>query len=83
MSHPKEWEIFCQIDEDNSGTLDTEELFLYLADMEEDIANELMQELSGQSSGVLIDFANFVVGWKKVFSCQQAARVQPIQVPPP
>lgn len=65
--------MFCQIDEDNSGTLDTEELYAYLADMEEDIANELMQELDANGDGV-VDFAEFVVGWNNVFSIEVRAR---------
>jgi hypothetical protein len=30
-THPKEWEVFCQIDADKSGTLDTEELYAYVS----------------------------------------------------
>ena len=53
--HPREWEIFCRLDADGSGTLDTEELFEYIADQDERVADELMAQLDQNGDGE-VDF---------------------------
>jgi|EP01049_Picozoa_sp_SAG25_P008778 hypothetical protein len=54
-SHPRQWAIFTQLDEDGSGTLDLDEIYNYLADMNEGVANELMQALDTNNDGE-VDF---------------------------
>ena len=65
-SHPRQWAVFSQLDADGSGTLDIEEIFAYLADMDENIANELMEELDTNNDGE-VDFEEFCNGWDRIF----------------
>ena len=66
-SHPRQWAIFSQLDADGSGTLDIDEVYNYLADMDETVADELMQVLDANNDGE-VDFSEFCAGWDNIFS---------------
>ena len=62
-THPEQWEVFSSMDADGNGTLDTDELFIALADkIEESVAYELMEIMDMNGDGV-IDFEEFCTGW--------------------
>ena len=52
-THQAEWAVFTQIDADGSGTLDPEELYNFLAGMDEEIAKELTAALDTDGKLVL------------------------------
>ena len=64
-SHPREWALFSQIDVDGNGSLDIDEIYAYFADMEEGVANELLQVLDTNNDGQ-VDFEEFCAGWDMV-----------------
>ena len=56
ISHPLQWAVFRQIDDDDSGKLDREEIHAYLAALgHQDMADELIRYLDRDGDGD-IDF---------------------------
>ena len=65
-ANPAEWALFCQLDADESGTLNAAELLENVADQDERVANELMALLDTNKDGE-VDFQEFVAGWDSLF----------------
>ena len=65
-AHPAEWALFCQLDADESGTLNAAELLENVADRDEGVANQLMALLDTNKDGE-VDFQEFLAGWDSLF----------------
>ena len=64
------WEVFRQLDVDGDGSLEYDQLFEFVAGMDENVANELMSMLDTNQDGK-IDFQEFQAGWGSLFGADR------------
>jgi Ca2+-binding EF-hand superfamily protein len=61
--YPAQWAVFTELDEDDSGLLGEDEVWDWVAEKDEQVANEIMSSLDVNNDGE-IDFSEFLTIWR-------------------
>jgi hypothetical protein len=64
--YPAQWAVFKDLDVDSSGLLDEDEIWEWVAEKDEGVANELMSSLDTNGDGA-IDFNEFLEVWRLLY----------------
>ena len=78
--YPEQWAVFCKLDENGSGLLAEDEVWEFVAEKDEHVANELLSTLDTNNDGE-IDFSEFLVVWKLLCPDKDPEEVVEVDTP--